>query len=75
MERYCLHNKYVPQRMGPTPEPRKARRVDGNSAFRETSSIKQEPGNIRCEGGNYGSLHQVKVNCGGDEIVQMETHV
>ena len=58
MERYCLHNKYVPQRMGPTPS--QARRVDGKSAFREASSIKEETGNIRCEGWNYRSLHQVK---------------
>jgi hypothetical protein len=75
MERYCLHNKYVPQRMGPTPKPGEARRVDGNSAFREASGIKEETGNIRSEGWNYRSLHQVKVNCGGDEVVQMETHV
>jgi len=61
MERYCLHNKYVPQRMGPTPEPGEARRVDRNSAFRETSSIKEEPGNIRCEGWNYGSYESDSV--------------
>jgi hypothetical protein len=74
MEPYCPHNKYVPQRMRATPEPGEAGRVDGKSAFRETSSIKQEPGNIRCEGWNYRSLHQVKVNCRG-YVVQMETHV
>ena len=61
--------------MRSTPKPCEARRIDGKSTFREASSIEEETGNIRCEGWNYRSLFQVKVSRGGDEEVQMETHV
>ena len=51
--------------MGPTPKPGEARRVDGKGALWEASSIKEQTGNIRCEGRNYRSLCQVKVNWSG----------
>ncbi len=55
MQRYCPHDKYVPQRMGPTTKPGESRRVDGEGAFREASSIKEETGDIRCDGWNNGT--------------------
>jgi hypothetical protein len=60
----------MPQRVGPTPKPGESRRVDGKGAFREASSIKEETGNIRCEGWKYRSLYRVEVNCGGDEVAK-----
>jgi hypothetical protein len=57
---YCPHNKYVPQRVGPTANPSEAGRIDGKHALREASGIKEKASDIRRERWKYRSFVGVK---------------
>ena len=57
---YCKHDKYVPQCMGPTAKPCKARRIYGKYTLWEASGIKEKSCDIRRDGWKHRSFIGVK---------------